>query len=378
MRISFSATNPCHVYDLARALHARSALGHYYSGYPAWKLSPPAGFPFVGRTARTLVTYGCLRLPAAVRPANHRLLRWQDEGFDRAVSRALQDSRGDFLHGLPGQALHTFEAARRRGVTTVLNHASGPVRLQLAQTAAEYARAGVRQSAHHGFDERYFARADREYDLADFHCVASTLVREQLVSLGVSAERIWVVPYGANPAIFRRTPRTREARRIVFAGQLTLRKGVRVLLEAASLLRDSQPLELDLYGPIAADIAPDLARYRGRPWIRTHGAVSQATLAAAFQSAALLVLPSWEEAFGLVVPQALNCGLPCLVSDRVGARDLIEPRRNGAIFPVGDAAALAREMQWWLDHPDAFSDQPHGWDRPAELLLARSQQAARP
>jgi glycosyltransferase involved in cell wall biosynthesis len=376
VKISFSATNPCHVYDMARALHPHGALGHYYSGYPGWKLAPPAGFPLVARSARTLVTYGCLRLPASLRPANHRLFRWQDDGFDRAVGRALRETHGDFVHALPGQALHTFEAARARGARTVLNHASGPVRLQLAQVAAEYARAGLQQSAHHGYDAAYFARADREYELADFHCVGSTLVRDQLASVGVAAEKIWVVPYGANPAVFQRANLPRHPHRIVFAGQLTLRKGLRILFDAVTALRATQPVELALYGPVAADFVPELARFRDAPWVRVHGPVAQPVLARAFQEAAVLALPSWEEAFGLVVPQALNCGLPCIVSDRVGARDLIQPRRNGAIFPVGDASALAREIQWWLEHPAAFKDELHSWEQPADRLLALSRQTA--
>jgi glycosyltransferase involved in cell wall biosynthesis len=60
-----------------------------------------------------------------------------------------------------------------------------------------------------------------------------------------------------------------------------------------------------------------------------------------------LVLPSAEEAFGLVVVQALQCGVPCLVSDRVGAKDLIRPGQTGDIFPFGDVDSLGDLLIKW-------------------------------
>ena len=210
MKICISATNPCHLYDLAVALHARGELGGYFSGYPAWRLQPPDGFPLVVRSARTLVTYGCLRLPAALRPSAHRLFRWQDLGFDRAVARVLEAAGGASIHAMPGQALATFRRARELGMLTVLNHASGPVRQRLAMIEDEYRRAGLDLAQHHGYDSAYFAREDAEYAAADYHCAASSIVRAQLEAAGVPPNRIWVVPYAADPAVF--FPRRRRVR----------------------------------------------------------------------------------------------------------------------------------------------------------------------
>jgi glycosyltransferase involved in cell wall biosynthesis len=377
LKICISATNPCHLYDLAVALHARGELGGFFSGYPAWKLHPPDGFPLVARSTRTLITYGCLRLPAALRPPPHRLFRWQDQGFDRAVARSLEAAGGAFIHAMPGQALATFRRARELGMLAVLNHASGPVRQRLALIEGEYRRAGLNLSQYHGFDSAYFAREDAEYAAADYHCAASSIVRDQLLAAGVPLHRIWVVPYAADPEVFFPPPpdSPRAAMRVVFAGQLTQRKGLRVLFAAARALRQSNAVELHLYGPAMADIAPDLARIRDAPWITVHGAVGRDQLAAAFRAATVLVLPSWEEAFGLVVPQALNCGLPCIVSNRVGASELIRPAENGSIFPAGDSDALAREIAWWLGHRDRFSNSLLTWDEPARMVSGLSAKA---
>ena len=86
------------------------------------------------------------------------------------------------------------------------------------------------------------------------------------------------------------------------------------------------------------------------------------------RESSVLVLPSLEEGFGLVVPQALNCGLPCIVSDRVGGKDLIRPGENGAIFPVSDAAALANELRTFAENPRRTTDNL-GWEEPAKRLV---------
>ena len=77
------------------------------------------------------------------------------------------------------------------------------------------------------------------------------------------------------------------------------------------------------------------------------GFVNQSELPAVYASADLLVLPSdGQETWGLVVNEAMACGIPAVVSDAVGCGpDLIEPGRTGAIFPFGDMAALTAAIR---------------------------------
>ncbi|MEQ1862053.1 MAG: hypothetical protein ABMA13_19210, partial [Chthoniobacteraceae bacterium] len=202
MKISISATNPCHLWPLARELAAAGALGCYYSGYPAWKLGGAADVNVRTHSLRTNFVYGLLKFaPAWLRPPSRSLFAWQDRGFDRWVGGHLESA--DFIHAMPGQALETFRAARRLRIKTVLNHATGPVRDWVAIMDPEYARAGLKLADHCPYDAAYFAREDEEYALADFHCVASGIVCDQLVARGIDAERVWVVPYGADPRVFQ-------------------------------------------------------------------------------------------------------------------------------------------------------------------------------
>ncbi len=374
MKISISATNPCHLYPMAVELARLDALGCYYSGYPQWKLADTEGVRIRTHSLRTNVAYGLMKFaPAWLRPSPRRLFLWQDRGFDCWVGRNLE--RADFIHGMPGQCLQIFRAARQRGVATVLNHATGPVREWVRIMEPEYARVGLRLTDFCPYDAEYFAREDEEYALTDWHCAASSVVRDQLIGMGIAAERIWLVPYGADERIFHSGPeQAGEEFRIVFAGLLGLRKGLRTLLDA--LMRvPAKTWRVDFYGGELPEARSDLASYGGAVPLHFHGPVSQRALAEAFRSGSVLVLPSLEEGFGLVVPQALNCGMPAIVSDRVGGKDFVRHRENGSIFPTGDAAALAAELEWWAANPRRVPGK-FGWTEPARTLIALSSKAA--
>lgn len=76
--------------------------------------------------------------------------------------------------------------------------------------------------------------------------------------------------------------------------------------------------------------------------VRFLGFVNQSQLPAVYRSSDLLVLSSDYEAFGLVVNEAMLCGCPVVVSDRVGARfDLVREGTTGFVYPAGDVEALA-------------------------------------
>ncbi len=368
-RISFSATNPCHVYDLAVALRELNIPGVYYSGYPRWKLRPPPGFSMRSASLRTLITYGWMRLPEQWRPASLRLFRWQDRGFDNRVARMLEPA--DYIHGLPGQCLETFRRARALGLRTVLNHASGPLREQIALLEPEYARAGIRPPVRVEEGSTFLRQLDEECELADYHCAASTVVRGQLIAGGFPKERIWVVPYGADPGRFPKRSRVgTSAFTICFAGQLSLRKGLHYLLRAAEQVAPPD-WKIDIFGPPSSETSSAFQGYKGRALLKRHGAVSQERLGEAFGASDVLVLPSVEEAFGLVVVQALQSGLPCIVSDRVGAKDLIQHRVNGSIVPFGNISALAEELKWWSTCRRRVKES-YGWEMPARELLHHS------
>ena len=91
----------------------------------------------------------------------------------------------------------------------------------------------------------------------------------------------------------------------------------------------------------------------GAPMASFAGFLNQSEIPRAYIAADVLVLPSESsETWGLVVNEALACGLPCVVSDACGsAEDLVTPLDPRLCYPVGDVEALARAIQHVAEHP---------------------------
>jgi glycosyltransferase involved in cell wall biosynthesis len=92
----------------------------------------------------------------------------------------------------------------------------------------------------------------------------------------------------------------------------------------------------------------DLRQLAAREHLRVDfaGFKNQTELPAFYAAADVLVLPSdGGETWGLVVNEAMACGLPAIVSDAVGcAPDLIQEGKTGFTFPLGSESELAARL----------------------------------
>jgi glycosyltransferase involved in cell wall biosynthesis len=178
----------------------------------------------------------------------------------------------------------------------------------------------------------------------DAWAVYGTRARDELIRLGADPNRTVIAPNAA-----RRLPRAVSAGlsdggapRYLFVGQLIDRKGIRPLLDAFSSLERGE-LWIVGDGPLHRDV--EAAAWRD-PRIRMPGHLEPDELARLYASADVLVLPSLYEVWGLVVNEAMQFGLPVVVTDQVGAAvDLVVPEVTGAVVPAGSSDFLAEAMR---------------------------------
>lgn len=283
--------------------------------------------------------------------------------FDRAIARRLKRARPAAVIGYENGALALFRQAREAGIPTILDAASVHHTLQ--------AEAGLIDG---GREFRAFVakRKDAEIALADHVITCSTLARDSYVAAGVPADRVHVLPLGFDPGIF--TPGDDPDRtgpvRLAFVGRFTRVKGADVLAAAVEkLAANSTPYELR----IAADPSGDQEiRARLDAKASLLGKLPHDQLPDLYRWADALVLPSRFDSFGLVVLEALACGLPVIVSDRVGAKDFVEHGVNGMIVPSGDVDALADTLTQLARAPETVRAM-----RSAALASARGAEWAR-
>jgi glycosyltransferase involved in cell wall biosynthesis len=137
---------------------------------------------------------------------------------------------------------------------------------------------------------------------------------------------------------------SRNPARLLFAGKLIERKHPLDLIRAAALLQaGGASVEVAFAGSGALEAGLRRAAQEAGLATVFHGFVNQSALPATYAAADMLVLPSdGRETWGLVVNEAMACGLPAVVSDAVGCGpDLVEEGATGAVFPLGDVAGLA-------------------------------------
>ncbi|HEV7784346.1 MAG TPA: glycosyltransferase family 4 protein, partial [Thermoanaerobaculia bacterium] len=256
-------------------------------------------------------------------------------------------------------ALATFRRAKRLGLTTLLDAPS------IHRTA---------QDRLHGTSDpprlhrRIAAVKDGEIALADHVLTVSELARQTYLDAGVPAEKVHAVDLGADLELFAPGMEDEppgEGFVFLFAGATIRRKGFDLLLQAFDRAAAAEPAaRLRIAGP-RGDLG-HLLDGRAKDRIVFLGPRTQAELAAELRQADCLVLPSRNDSYAMVVPEALASGLPVLISEMVGAKDLVAEGRTGWIVPVEDVAALADRMTWCVRHPEAVRALRPGCRRAAE------------
>jgi glycosyltransferase involved in cell wall biosynthesis len=209
------------------------------------------------------------------------------------------------------------------------------------------------------------------FRLADQVIVPSSGSRDLMLSLGLPEDRVTLTPYSVDNDWW-----IQESSQVDRAG---VRAGWRasssdaVILFCAKLQPWKRPLDLlrafakaNLTngilvfageGPLRPMLEAEAAALGVAARVRFLGFVNQTRLPAIYTSADLLVLPSVYDAFGVVVNEAMLCGCPVVVSDRVGAgRDLVAPVCPEFIYPCGDIDALAAILRRAHDDRPWFAD----------------------
>jgi glycosyltransferase involved in cell wall biosynthesis len=374
MKILVTHPGRQHSHQAAVALGRAGMLAGYWAGVPAMGAQArrvPA------RLRRSFARYAPVDLPEErvrwfpLTPALRRLgdaalprgaAAWLDLAacrlFDHWAAAGLRHTAAA-PDGLPEaviaceiSALSTFRAARRLGVVTILDAPS-------LHHAAQDRLHGTTDSA--ALHRRIVRIKDDEIALADHVLTVSALARGTYVEAGVAPERVHAVPLGADLGLFspgdgRRREEDSEGLVFLFAGATIRRKGFDLLLDAFERVRRAAPrAQLRVVGP------------RGDAWesgggmggggeaggVTARGPMRQEELAMELRRADCLVLPSRNDSYGMVVAEALACGTPVLVSDMVGASELVAEGRNGWVVPAGDAGALAERMAWCAANPAA-------------------------
>jgi glycosyltransferase involved in cell wall biosynthesis len=288
-----------------------------------------------------------------------RRANWYDVlfwGHDFEVSRSFAGDL-DAVYAYEDCARRTFAAAKKKDVATLYELPLGYYR----GVADEINRARKERA---GLQPRPYAepawkqsRKDEELRRSDLVIVPCAWALDSLRLSDMTAARpVIKLPYGT-PAdeIPARAAPPGGAFTVLFAGSVGLRKGVPHLIEAWERLGLTDA-RLLLAGSL--DLPKGYLRRKAAS-IRYLGALPRVELFERMRQADLFVFPSLAEGFGLVIGEAMACGVPVLTTTNTGGPELITDGREGWCVPAHSVEALTERLEWAHQNRDRLYAMGH-------------------
>lgn len=183
---------------------------------------------------------------------------------------------------------------------------------------------------------------------ADAVVVLTTRARAGLLTDGIAAERVHVIPSGFDPSIFAapadRPPERAGGLRIGYVGRLAPQKRPDLVVQAFT--RMAQPAQLVVVGdgPERSRVESLVADSPARDRISLSGFVPHDAIPGVLAGLDVLVLPSAYEEMGSVLVEAMATGLPVVASNVGGIPEVVRDGETGLLVPPGDVDALAAAL----------------------------------
>lgn len=218
-------------------------------------------------------------------------------------------------------AKNLFEEAKKRGWKTLLGQIDpGPEEERIV--AAEHERYPELCSRWKPAPAEYWTSWRKEVDLADVIIVNSEWSKQCLINEGVEEKKLEVVPLvyeskksQGNCAAHKKSNHSEDmVFRVLFLGQINLRKGIARLLEAMRLLRD-EAIQLTLAGPCEIDPSS----WADLPNVEWLGSVPRSEVGRLYDEADVFILPTLSDGYAITQLEALSRGLPVIASAHCGA-----------------------------------------------------------
>jgi glycosyltransferase involved in cell wall biosynthesis len=332
MKITTSCSGRFHIYDQARQLEIRGLLHKLISDYPH-QISARWGIPKARNL--TLLSHGIKsRIARIISPYlnesnRSRLAEILHISFARQVAKKLP-SNSDFFIGLSSFSLEPIIRAREMGIKTAVDHGSNHLSFDFEEMQKEAAYWGIKSEIKKNF-QWVIDRENREFELADYIFLLSEHAKSTFTSKGFNPDKIFVNPCGVNLDSFYPGTKLDSVFRVLQVGNVGLQKGVLHTMKAFHELA-LENSELWIVGAknYGAELEPWIRKFQGSN-VRFFDPVPQHKLIKFYQQATVFLMPSISDGFGMVVPQAMACSLPAIVSEHVGAKDLITHGHNGWI-----------------------------------------------
>jgi len=203
----------------------------------------------------------------------------------------------------------------------------------------------------------YWANWRQECTLADRIVVNSDWSSQALQKTGIATDKIKIVPLAYQPPeavtnftrVYPRSFSKDRPLRVLFLGQIILRKGVARIFKAIELLKNDA-IEFWFIGAVGINLPQEIKNNQKIKWF---SAVSRSTTAHYYQQADVFLFPTLSDGFGLTQLEAQAWKLPIIASKFCG--EVVKDKINGLILPEVTGEAIAKSILLCLNNRDLLS-----------------------
>jgi len=261
------------------------------------------------------------------------------------MCRECRQSKVRAVHAYEDCSLWQFQEAKRLGKACIYDM---PIGFYPAWegTQADLAKRFVDWLPSGGLPSSAYVRPSqkqKEMHLADLVLVPSSFVADTIRAFHPN-KTIALAPYGVDSEFWQVDERDNksEVLRFIYAGQVSLRKGIPMLLQAWEKA-ELKSAELQLVGSWYLSESKRVSLPRGVTHV---SALSSEALRDHYRRAHVFVFPSFFEGFGLVLLEAMACGLPAIASAATAGVDVLT-EDSGRLLPVGNLDSMVDVLRWF-------------------------------
>lgn len=345
MKVCVSVCGRFHAFYLAQQLYKRGLLNQLITSYPKFEVAK-YGIPdsFVSSIlSNELFSRGWNKLPLIFRNIWNPQF-FLSERYDRLAASRIK-SGADIFVGWSSFSLRGIRRAKKLGMITVLERGSSHIVFQRDILKEEYAAYRIKANLPH---PRIVEKELEEYKEADYIEVPSTFAKASFIEQGISSNKIIFSSRGVNINQFNPIKKNDNVFRLIYCGGLTIQKGVHYLLKSFYELKLSNS-ELWLIGSPSEEISSFLKKYNSAN-ILLKGKIIQSKLYEFYSQGSLFCLPSIQDGFGVVILQAMACGLPVICTTNTAGYDVVKDGIDGFVIPIRDVNALKEKIVFMYEN----------------------------
>jgi glycosyltransferase involved in cell wall biosynthesis len=266
---------------------------------------------------------------------------------DHIVARRIEKLVGqiDIIHTWPTGALETLKTAARMGIPTVLERPNAHTGFAMEVVQKECDRLGIvlPPDHEHAFNAEKLHKEEQEYHLATRLLCPSEFTVKTFLDKGFAREQLIRHIYGYDEKVYRPSEEPREGKRgltMLFVGVCAVRKGVHFALEAWLKSPASKDGTFLIAGGFLPAYQEKLAEALSHPSVKVLG--HRNDVPELMRKSDILVLPSIEEGFGLVITEAMGSGCVPLASE--ACTEIYGHMKAGLTHRVGDVETLTQQI----------------------------------